>query len=78
MPRTSGAISNRVFRIKFTDTDSGHNWYMGPYTSRRSTRALRTRKVREMNADPKRDGKKPIEGDVEPGRVRWGKDDGSD
>lgn len=78
MPRESGANTNRVFRIKFTDTDNGNNWYVGPYTSERQTRALRTRKVKEANADPQRAGMKPIEGVVQPGRVRWEEDDSSD
>lgn len=78
MPRTSGATNKRVYRIKFTDTETGHNWYVGPYTSSPQTKALRTRKVKELNAKPDRVGKKPIKGVVEPGQVRWEEGKGSD
>lgn len=79
MPRIAGASGKGVYRIKFTDTDSGHNWYAGPYASGSATRALRTRKVREMNEKREREevGKKPFTGVVEAARIsRWIEEEG--
>lgn len=77
MPRIAGASGKGVFRIKFTDTDNGHNWYAGPYASGPATRALRTRKVKEMNAEREGTGKNPIKGVVEVARnIRWVEEEG--
>lgn len=73
MPRTAGASTKAVHRILFMNTETGHNWYVGPYTSLSSVRALRTRTVNEMNAELAEKGEKPaIKGVVQIGKiVRW-------
>jgi hypothetical protein len=75
MPRTTGASGNEVFRILFTDTESGHNWYVGPYTVRSNTRYIRTRKLKEFNKERLEEGRPLVEGVIQKGRiVRWVED----
>lgn len=67
--RTAGANGRGVYRVKFTDTETGHSWYVGFYTLPETARAYRTRHSSAQNADPERAGKKPVIGVVEHARI---------
>jgi hypothetical protein len=70
--RSSGANTNTVFRIKFIDTESGHNWYVGPYTKPRTVRAVRTRKVNQANKEREAEGRPLVQGRIQKARIiRW-------
>ena len=67
--RTTGASGRSVYRVKFTDMDTGHNWYVGFYALPKAARAYRSRKTKEMNTEREGTSKKPVTGVVEQARI---------
>lgn len=73
MTRTVGADAKILFRVVFQNTETGHNWFEGPYTTYSAAKALKSRKSRRLNKELAKKGEKPaITGRVQSGRiVRW-------